>query len=346
MRRALGWLVVAAVWVGAAGAVAPVAPSGHRAELIAEDACVQLDRSTTRVVLEPTVATDAPSVALLVPLPAGATAPTPVERGATETARQLTTLPARIVWRRRWVPSTTVGAWRAWRAGPYRAAVPQSTVRTAPAAPTGRIAELPDAVEAAASALTATGLAVNAELRDWLSGQQAAGRRVYQVSYDTPGSGLRAVPLGALAMTYPSAQGFVPFSEPQLADDTEASATERPYRLAVFGATRLLPVWPDGYAIFPRLALQYACAVRREDWPADLPFAADGGAYLTYYEANVPRTARQQDIVLQPDEGGDVTPTATAERLVRTPVPLDLPAAVLLVALVLRRRHSARARSR
>ncbi|MBI2299373.1 MAG: hypothetical protein HYU66_10600, partial [Armatimonadetes bacterium] len=140
--------------------------------------------------------------------------------------------------------------------------------------------------------------------------------------------------LPAVRLTYPAATGFVPFSEPQQPGDESAAATNRPCRLAVLAAGRVQPVLGDGTAAFPTMALRYAHDLDTSAWPAGAP-PREAGHYLTYYEANVPRTARREDLILRGHPGKDVAPAEPEQRQWPVPVPADGVAVLALAGLAL-----------
>ena len=347
MRRANDYSLLLLLCVTGSFAAVPLAPEGRRAELIGEDVMVQFGTSRATAILQPMVASDAARVGLVYAVPGPVEVDTALA-GWLDRAAQLTTWAQRIVPQTRYVPSWSYGTWLWWRQGRYLSAVADLPVMAAQRQVVAQVATLEGDQPAAEAALVAAGFAVSPAGRKWLANELQRGYTFVLVTYDLgrPGRGLQAPVFQPVRLSYSSEGRVIPFSEPQQTDDQAAAATARQYRLAVIGTGRYQPTYADGDSVFPDLALQYAHPIAEADWATLEPqgqgtFTRADGAYLCFWSANVPRTARAEDLTLAPDPRGDVVPVAMEPHIRRVPVPLDLPLLlVILLAGWLRRRRS------
>ncbi len=342
----LGPLLAAQLW-----AAAGLAPPGRTAELVGERVAVRYDGQHATVIVQASVATDARRAALLYAIPAGDHDFATPNWGLPE----LQSLSTQVEWQRQLVPTTLAKLVRRMRAGAYVDAMPDRRV-TAEAR--GRVVEIvqPEAIAKAGVEpwLDAQGYALTEPLKAWLNQQQQAGRSFVSIEFEPEaGDGWRAVALPAFSLSYATEDGFVPFSQPQETDPAQANAVQRPYVLAVLAPDRRRPVWPDGTAIMPGMAMQVAWTITPERWQGT--FGTDprqpqreATPYLTVYEANVPAPARAHDLLLQPDDQPQAPPKRVVKRLQPVLVPVDAIAAVVLlglgaVVLVVRRASRRRA---
>lgn len=331
----------------AAHAAAPLAPPERACDLVAETVIVHRRGDQMDLYLQATVATDADRGALVYAFPAGA-----AQGGSTFHPATLVNFSHQIEPRPKYVLGTLKQALTKRELGPFEAAMPDQPVHRV--APPDDVSLLPaDRLGKRGGVtkwLAEQGLAADEAFGQWLTRQQQAGRDIWALGFATRATdGMQALELPPLRVTYASEEALVPFSQPQGGDTSRANATERPYRLAIFADQRLAPNYPDGYPIFSDLALQYAYRLSDEAWTqasrvAPLGPPERGGAdYLSYWEANVPSTARADEIVLVPQAGPEVPPTQVVTPEVLVPIPVDLLVVVLLfllVAAILVRRRS------
>lgn len=173
---------------------------------------------------------------------------------------------------------------------------------------------------------------LNASQRAWAKRQAAAGRRFVVVKMATSRQGFDSP---ALRLRYQAEPPVVPFSTAQATDGAGFQAQSR-YRLTIVADRRMLPTYADGYPPFPELALK--CAEPNPSW-----LAAGAAKYATHYDANVPAAARSEDLLLQPVDGEPIPPPAPRTLVYPRPIPVDLLAGLValavIVALIRRRRR-------